>query len=78
MITKIIIQYSNEEYYDWAEVYTSDSGGGSVALKMSPDGVVHLTFNQFLEKIYNRYCIIKNQRKFISLMFNEFSLQFKH
>jgi len=78
MIIEVIIKYPNENYYDKVKIYISNSGGGSITLKLSPDGALHLTFDEFLKKIYNKYCIIENEREFISFMFNEFLLLFRH
>jgi len=77
VVISIIIKYPKEGYYDRIEIYSSSSNGKNVMLPMSPDGVLHLTFYEFLDKIYNGYCIIEKEREFITLLFNELSIQLK-
>lgn len=77
MITKIIVKYPEEGYYDRVEIYSSSSSGKNVMLPMSPDGVLYFTFYEFLNKIYEGYCKIEKEREFITFIFNELSIQLK-
>ena len=77
MVVQIIVKYPEEGYYDRVEIYSSSSDGKNVLIPMSPDGILHLTFNQFLDKIYSRYCIIEHKGEFITFLFNELSIQLK-
>ncbi len=75
MVVQVIVKYPDEGYYDRVEIYSSSSSGKNVLVPMSPDGVLHLTFFEFLDKIYNGYCVVEKEREFITFMFNEFRIQ---
>lgn len=74
MVVQVIVKYP-EGYYDRVEIYSSSSNNKNVLVPMSPDGMLHLNFYEFLNKIYTGYCEIEHKEEFITFLFNELSIQ---